>query len=134
VTMAQLRARLASWHPDWPAEGIAGALANFAELPDGTVRARLTRDHHERIVRSMWEGDPARWYPLVDVPTLLVPAVGDPPSERDAAKAAVVEEARAALSRAEIAWYRGADHDLHAQQPKRLATDLLRLAATADAT
>jgi pimeloyl-ACP methyl ester carboxylesterase len=134
VTMAELRARSARWHPDWPEEGVAGALANFVELPDGTVRARLARDHHQSIVRSLWEGDPARWYPLVDVPVLLVPAVGDPPSESDAAKVAAVEQAHAALPRAEIAWYRGADHDLHAQQPERLAADLLRLATAAGAT
>ncbi|MFL6136630.1 MAG: alpha/beta fold hydrolase [Frankiaceae bacterium] len=132
MPMAELRARSASWHPDWPEEGRAAALANFVELPDGTVRARLARSHHESIVRSLWEGDPARWYPLVAGPALLVPAVGDPPSERDAERAAAVEEALAALPRAEVAWYRGADHDLHAQQPERLCADLLRLAARAE--
>jgi pimeloyl-ACP methyl ester carboxylesterase len=129
VTMTELRARAARWHPDWPEEGVAGMLANFVELPDGTVRARLARDHHRSIVRSMWAGDPARWYPLVDVPALLAPAIGDPPTERDAAKAAGVEQAQAALPRAEVSWYRGGDHDLHAQQPDRLTADLLRLAA-----
>jgi len=35
----------------------------------------------------------------------------------------------AALPDARVAWYPGADHDLHAQYPERLAADLLALAA-----
>ena len=32
---------------------------------------------------------------------------------------------------AEVRWYAGADHDLHAQQPSRVAGDLLEFASTA---
>lgn len=131
VPMAELRARAAQWHADWPEEGVAGSLANFEELPDGTVRARLAREHHRSILASLWADDPRELYPLVDVPVLLaaaVPAEGEPSDARPE-----VLEAQAALAHAEVRWYAGADHDLHAQQPERLAADLLLLAAAAEA-
>ncbi len=127
VSMADLVARVARTHPDWPAEGRAGALASFLELPDGSVRARLRRDHHRSILHSLWAGDPRRSYPLVGVPVLLVPAVATP-----VAGPAEVAEALALLPRAEVAEYAGAHHDLHAQYPDRLAGDLLSLAARAE--
>lgn len=130
VPMADLRARAAQWHADWPHEGRAAGLANFEEQPDGTVRSRLTREHHRSILASMWDEDPRELYPLVDVPVLLaaaVPAEGEPSDARPE-----VLEAHAALAHAEVRWYPGADHDLHAQQPDRLAADLQVLAAAAE--
>jgi pimeloyl-ACP methyl ester carboxylesterase len=127
---ADLAARIRAGHPDWPAEGIEGTLANLVGLPDGGVRARLSREHHRDIVRSLYEGDPATSYPKVTVPALLVPATAGPEQGdgHDERRAAVLE-ALAALPDAEVRWYAGADHDLHAQHPRRLAADLLDLAA-----
>lgn len=139
VSMTDLVAAVARSHPDWPPEGRAGLLANFLERPDGTVRARLGREHHRSILRSLWAGDPRRLYPLVDVPVLLVPAVtvgsDDQPggASTTAAKRAEVAEALARLPRAEVVEYVGAHHDLHAQHPDRLARDLISLAAAAGA-
>jgi pimeloyl-ACP methyl ester carboxylesterase len=129
VPMAELRRRAASWHQDWPPESVDASLGNFVELPDGTVRARLSREHHKAILRSLWELDPRPLYPQVRVPALLVPAVGDRPPAADDAKRAAVEEAARALPYGSIVWYRGAHHDLHAQHPDRLAADLLALVA-----
>jgi hypothetical protein len=42
-----------------------------------------------------------------------------------------VTDALAQISGAEVAWYVGAQHDLHAQHPERCAADLLSLAARA---
>jgi len=108
-------------HAGWPAEGVEGTLANLRRTPGGGVEARLSRDHHREILRSIYEGDPARWYPDVDVPVLLCPAAGPD----DAAAGA--REALAALPAGRISWYPGAHHDLHAEQPERLARELLDL-------
>jgi hypothetical protein len=84
----------------------------------------------------MYRGDPRAWYPLVRVPVLLCPAVaadGAPdPGGRSARRHADVAEALAALPNARVSWYVGADHDIHAQHPGRLAADLLSLAADAE--
>jgi pimeloyl-ACP methyl ester carboxylesterase len=132
IGYADLERRIRSSHPDWPAAGIDGTLANLVELPGGGVRARLAREHHASIVRSLYDGDPAQFYPLVTVPVLLVPAVGQDPapgeSDHDQRTRAAVVRAAAALPESRVRWYPGADHDLHAQHPDRLAADLLALA------
>jgi pimeloyl-ACP methyl ester carboxylesterase len=129
--------RIAGMHPDWPSEGVDGSLANLVRTPGGGVRARLARAHHRDIVRSLYEGDPHAWYPLVDVPVLLVPATGPQAAADDDPRPAgtrdAVRQALAELPDGEVRWYPGADHDLHAQHPAELAADLLTLAARADA-
>jgi pimeloyl-ACP methyl ester carboxylesterase len=132
MTYRELVRRIRASHPDWPETGVAGAIGNLVELPSGGVRARLARSHHESIVRSLFEGDPERHYPKVRGPVLLVPATGETPAQgedaRQAATRGAVRIALAALPDGDVAWYPGADHDLHAQHPERLADDLLALA------
>lgn len=128
VPMAELAARVRTWHPDWPESGRAGTLGNFIADPDGVARVRLTRDRHRSILRSLWEGDPRVLYPRVRVPALLVPALPAGPDDGDTKRHAVDEAARL-LPDADLVPYAGADHDLHAQFPARLAGDLERLAA-----
>jgi pimeloyl-ACP methyl ester carboxylesterase len=127
VRYADLADRIRAAHPDWPADGVDGTLGNLVELPGGGVRARLAREHHREILRSMYEQDPADWYPRIGVPVLLVPAAADEDGD-PGAPAGRVRAALAALPDARARWYPGADHDLHAQYPQRLAADLEDLA------
>jgi pimeloyl-ACP methyl ester carboxylesterase len=129
VRVDALTRRMAEGHPDWSDEGVAGTMANFELLDDGTVRPWLRREHHREIVRSMFEGEPAALFPLVEVPVLLVPVLADPPNEKDLAKEAAVAEAEGLLANAAIRRYLGADHDVHVQHPQQIATDLLGLVA-----
>ena len=128
LAFADLPARVRQWHPDWPAEGTAGAAANFVEGPDGLARPRLRRDHHRDIVHSLWAGDLRPLYPRVTVPVLLAPAVRSDAGETDERRVTPAAAADA-LPDARISWYVGADHDLHAQQPARLVADLLDLSS-----
>ena len=128
LTRAQLDARSRDWNRDWPDEGRNAMLANFRDEPDGTVRPHLSRDHHRSIVHSLWLDDPRPLYPAVTVPTLLLPAVAAVPDT-----ATPATQARDEIADAELVWYVGAAHDLHAEQPDRCAADLLRLAARVDA-
>jgi pimeloyl-ACP methyl ester carboxylesterase len=120
----QVRHHITSEHPDWSEAAIEATLANLRVTPDGWMRRRLAIPDHMRIVRSMWDDPPWRDYPRVTAPTLLIPAV---PADEDRAerKRATVARAAAALARAEVREYAGADHDLHAQHPEALAADLL---------
>lgn len=127
VTEAELDERLRGWTAGWPPESRAGVQANFTTLADGTVRARLTREHHRAIVRSLWDGDPRLRYPLVTVPALLLVAVDE--GADATAKRLAVQEARSALPDSEVIEYVGAHHDLHVQHPDSTAADLLSLAA-----
>ena len=125
-TRASLQERARDWNSDWPEEGRLGALANFGDLPDGTVRPHLARAHHRSIVHSLWLDDPRPLYARVQVPALLMAAVDTVP-----VGSTPVTDALDRIPAAEIAWYVGAHHDLHAQQPDRCASDLLALEARA---
>lgn len=109
-------------HPDWPETGIAGALACFEHLPDGTVAPWLRLDRHLAILRAMWDHRPSSRYAGVKVPVLLVPA--DPGLGEDSDRAQdrwrQVLAAAASLPDSRVRWMAG-DHDLHAQHPEELA-------------
>ncbi|HEU0240460.1 MAG TPA: alpha/beta hydrolase [Micromonosporaceae bacterium] len=130
---AAMRGVLRSAHPAWSDAAIDATAANLVELPDGTIRRRLSIPHHMQIVRSMWEDPPAADYPRVHIPVLLMPALPADPGAADTRRARVARAA-AAFSDATIREYVGGDHDLHAQQPERVADDLLAMAARLDGT
>jgi pimeloyl-ACP methyl ester carboxylesterase len=127
LTRVQLDERASQWNRDWSDEARAAMLANFGEGPDGVVYPHLSREHHKSIVHSLYIDDPRPLYARVSVPVLLMAAVSEVPSEPTA-----VTQAAAALPDAEVSWYVGGHHDLHAQQPDRCAAELLELAARAE--
>ena len=129
MTRTHLAARVSSAQAGWPAQSRAATLACFVETPEGTLRARLTREHHREILRSLWEGDPRPLYPRVGVPAVLLAAAG---GEQDPRREPVLEAARA-LPDAHARWYVGAHHDLHAQHPEQVSADLQELAARVEA-
>jgi pimeloyl-ACP methyl ester carboxylesterase len=109
-------------HPDWEEWAIQATLANFHVDGSGRLTRRLPVPLHMRILRSMWDDPPSPLFASVRVPALLLPAVGDNHKREAVARAAT------ALPHATVREYVGADHDLHAQHPRRLAADLLMLA------
>lgn len=121
VRLPDLESRIRAMHPDWPDQAVQATLDNLVVGADGSVQSRLRREHHRQILKSMYDGDPRPLFPRVTVPTLLAVA-GGPDDQGAPAQAARL------LPDAELRWYPGADHDLHAQHPQRLADDLLTLA------
>ncbi|GFJ89674.1 hydrolase [Phytohabitans rumicis] len=113
----QLRGFLRHGHPDWSPAAVEATVANLRVAPDGTVSRRLPIPQHMAIVRDMWDNPPQRFYPALSMPVLLMPA-GD---------SSLAKAAAAGLPHATIKEYAGGDHDLHAQQPLRVARDLLEL-------
>lgn len=119
-----LASRFASMHPDWPAEAIAGALANFEVRTDGTVAPHLSLDNHLAILQTMWQHRPSELYPSLAVPVLFVPVRSAGAAGWAAAKEAATAAALAAIPRAEARWFEG-DHDIHAQHPDEVAAVLV---------
>lgn len=126
---SRMHAAIRVAHPDWSAEGVDAALANFEVLDDGTVRPWLTLERHVAILRDLWDHDPRLLYPDVQVPVLVVPADSGGQGQGMAAKRAAVAEAVELLPYGRLRWFGPpADHDLHAQSPAELAGVLLELA------
>jgi pimeloyl-ACP methyl ester carboxylesterase len=128
---AAMRARMRAGHPQWSDAAIEATVANLREEADRTIRRRLSIEHHMQIARSMWDDPPAPYYPRVAAPVLLMPALPDDP-DAAAVRRERILRATVALRHASISEYLGGDHDLHAQQPGRVADDLLALAARLD--
>jgi pimeloyl-ACP methyl ester carboxylesterase len=122
VTAATLRGWIISAHPDWSEQAVEATLANFRVRPDGTLERRLAIPRHLRILRSMWDDPPGPDLPQVAARALLLPAAGP-----DDAKAERVAAAAAVMRSATILWHPKGDHDLHAQQPEVIASELLGL-------
>lgn len=119
---ADVEAMLRRGHPSWSDWGIDAAMANFEQLPGGTIRPWLSLDHHLRILRSLWEHRPSAIIPALDMPVLLVLAgSNDVWAEH---KRAMAAELTAAAPHVRVEWFSPGDHDLHIQYPVELA-DLL---------
>jgi pimeloyl-ACP methyl ester carboxylesterase len=139
VTPAHMRDYLRAVHPDWSPEAIEASLFSLRVGPDGFLAPALSAPHRTMIVRSLWDDPPARWYSAVTAPVLLMPAIPRistrwPPSIRTLVERirSSVDVAAATLPNATISEYLESDHDLHAQHPGRVATDLLQLARTGE--
>jgi pimeloyl-ACP methyl ester carboxylesterase len=129
LPLARLEEGLRTAHPDWPETGIAGVLTCFEEQPDGTVRPRLSRDNHMKILRQLWEHHPSTLYAGLKVPVLLIPA-DDGHGAWAADKRAAIDEAAAAIPQVEVRWF-DADHDVHAQRPAEVARAIHDFAVSA---
>lgn len=125
VTPDQLRQVIRSRHPELSAAGVEAQLANFSVV-DGHLRARLDRRHHHEILADLYAHRPSERWALLDVPLLLVPAVASDAGAGDAKLAAARLAAERAGGPVEIEVFWDADHDLHVQQPRRLADVLER--------
>ena len=76
VTTAQLleRARTRRWLGAMDERLEGTLLANFRVLDDGTIRARLSRENHMRIIEALWVHRPSELYARVRQPVLIMPA------------------------------------------------------------
>jgi pimeloyl-ACP methyl ester carboxylesterase len=124
---ARVEGFLRATNPGWSAERLAGAMACFETLPDGTVRWRLTPPRMKSLIRSMWGQHVPELWPSVAVPTLIVAAdTGDERWTQQKREAAAAAER--ALPQARVAWL-AADHDVHADRPEEVAALILEAAA-----
>ncbi len=107
-------------HPDWPESGIDATVNNMEVLADSTIRPWLSLDRHLQVLRGLWEHQPTKLYPHIEVPVLFVPAEGEG-GIFTATKRKALERATALLPASKVEWFSPADHDLHAQFPERFA-------------
>ena len=99
-------------------------MANFEVLEDDTIKARLTRANHLRIIEALWDHHPTELYKQVQCPVLIMPA-------RQKANAATldqgqrrlmsVDEAERQLPNSKTVWLEDSIHDVPIQRPRLVA-------------
>ncbi|MFF3641015.1 alpha/beta fold hydrolase [Streptomyces sp. NPDC002564] len=125
-------AYLRAMHPTWSSTSIEARLSDYRVGPDGLLVPRMTSEQVMSIVASLQREAPVDWYRKITVPVRLLPIIPAVPRLADQVRAWVAA-AEAALDRADVHWYPGSEHDLHAEAPDEVAADLLRLAHDVDA-
>ena len=127
VTVEQLKERFRSWRGGMPTtpELAAIRMSNFEVLDDNTVRARLSRENHMRLIEAFWEHRPSQLYSEVKCPVLLMPARRTdtdpevaPRFRREEAIAVAAKE----LRRSKTIWLEDSIHDVPLQRPELVAT------------
>lgn len=108
-------------HPDWPAAGIAGALACFEFRGDGTVAPWLSFENHLQVLRGLWECDTRALRQAVTQRVVLLTA-----DDGSGAVRPELDQAAGELQNGEVVLMVG-DHDLHAQHPAAVAQVLFAL-------
>jgi pimeloyl-ACP methyl ester carboxylesterase len=125
--LAEIQANLRGWlGPAWSEATASIALNNFEVLPDQTIRPRLRKANHMKIVRAIWEYRPSPLYEKVRCPALLIPAV--PPGPHDerphksiANKREAVALAERLLPHSRTLWMEDTLHDIPLHRPEELA-------------
>ena len=100
------------------------SMANFEVLEDNTIRARLTRDNHLRIIEGLWDHKPRELYGQVQCPVLIMPARQQnnlATHERGKRRLMLVEEAEERLPTSKTVWLEDSIHDVPIQRPELVA-------------
>ena len=125
LTLAELETRIRKGVPHFSDRAVAAYLACFSTRPDGTIQARLTRNRHLSILRSLWEHRPSTRWASLKTPTLLLLAdSGD--ESRTSRKRSAEAAALAAGGAVRSAWFSPGHHDLHLESPERVAGLLMQ--------
>jgi pimeloyl-ACP methyl ester carboxylesterase len=99
--------------------------ANFDVVEDGTIRPKLTRENHMKIIDAMWDHKPSRSMGLVNCPVLLMPARQDGDeavAERRFGREQAVERATRLLPVSRTVWLEDSIHDVPIQRPELVAS------------
>ena len=126
LTVKQLRERARSWPLGFSLTPQIEAilLATFEVQADDTVRARLSRDNHMRIIEAMWEHRPSVLYPRVECPVLLMPARpkdDESPAARRFNREEGIAVATKLLPVSKTVWLEDSVHDVPLQRPQQVA-------------
>ena len=107
-------------------------LANFQVADDGTIRSRLTRDNHMKILRALWEHRPSQLWEKLRCPVLLVPAARNDPDPRNAmwmeGKRRAIEVALQKSPEVKVRSVEETIHDVPLQRPRELAEAVVAFA------
>ena len=100
------------------------ALSIFDLSNPDDVRARLNRENHMQIARSIWAFEPGDYYPKIQCPLLIVYAQSDDPNDY-ARQQTSAQRAKDGVSDVEIVWMPNTIHDIPWHKPDELVRVLV---------
>ena len=103
-------------------------MANFEVLEDDTIKARLSRANHLKIIEALWNHHPTELYKQVQCPVLIMPARQQNNADtldRGQQRLMSVDEAEQQLPNSKTIWLEDSIHDVPIQRPE-LVADLLK--------
>jgi pimeloyl-ACP methyl ester carboxylesterase len=107
--------------------------ALFYVEADGTIRPRLSRENHMRILRTMWDEDVDAAFAAVRCPALALLAEHSPDdaegTQMDDLRRRMVGRLQRAQPLLDVRWMRDTIHDVPLQRPAELAEAILRVDA-----
>ncbi len=128
ITLEQLRERGRKWIAGFtPNRELEEAMiANFEVLEDNTLRAKLSRENHMRIIEALWEHRPSALFLRVLCPVLMVPARQKSDEHSEAVRRFKREEGVATaaklLPKSKTVWLEDSIHDVQLQKPSLVAS------------
>lgn len=101
-------------------------------MPDGSIHARLSRENHLRILRTLWDEDLDTAFRALQRPALALIAVQE---QLDAQQQHMLQIKRAGVARRQalqpllqVSWLEDTVHDIPLQRPETLAAAVAALA------
>ena len=119
VTMAQVEAWIRNEHPAWSDTAVASTLANLELNDEGGISAKLSRTHHMEILHELYNYDPLATLAKVAVPIRFLIAGKQNSLFANYRERAIDTIGKVCNVTFEI--FDDGDHDLHAQNPHRVA-------------
>ncbi len=108
----------------WPPSGRLATLANMVHRDDGTITPHLSFEDHLEVLAGLFAHDP--WVSVAGTEVPMAFLLASPTSaddDREALERRLVDLGAPAPRRVE--WFLDGHHDLHAEQPDRVAEVLL---------
>ncbi len=125
VTLEQFRERIRPRTEELGVGFERMVLANFGTLEDGTIRAKLSRENHIRIIEALWDHHPPELFPKVRCPVLIMPARQQTDAagqQRALLRGETIAAAERLLPKGKTVWLEDSVHDVPIQRPELVAS------------
>ena len=100
-------------------------MANFQEIPDGTITPRFKRSNHLQVVEAFWNHQPSSLFSSVKCPVLNMPArLNDDETPRQTLRKNLIVQAVKHIEKFETVWLEHSIHDVPLQRPILVASTI----------
>ena len=100
-------------------------MANFQEIPDGTITPRFKRSNHLQVVEAFWNHQPSSLFSSVKCTVLNMPArLNDDETSIQTLRKNLIVQAVKHIEKFETVWLENSIHDVPLQRPILVASTI----------